>query len=304
VANTVLGYQNSNGGWPKNIDMTAAPPPNAPTLKSTIDNGATTTQIRLLARVYVQRGDERYRDAVFRGIDYLLAAQYANGGWPQIFPLENDYSRHITFNDDAMVRVLELVEDAALRREPLTFVDPARRQRAAAAVDKGVDAILKTQVRIGGNLTAWCAQHDEVTFQPRKARTYEHPSLSGAETVGIVRFLMKRSDPGPQVGAAIEAAVAWLRTAALHGWRVERRSDASKPNGWDRVMVRDPNAPPLWARFYEIGTNRPIFSGRDGVIRYKLDAIEHERRTGYAWVGDWPRTLLEKEYPAWKARLR
>jgi PelA/Pel-15E family pectate lyase len=68
------------------------------------------------------------------------------------------------------------------------------------------------------------------------------------------------------------------------------------------VLIADPAAPPLWARFYEIGTNRPIYSGRDGVIRYRLDEIEYERRTGYAWVGDWPRTLVEREYPAWRAR--
>jgi len=59
-----------------------------------------------------------------------------------------------------------------------------------------------------------------------------------------------------------------------------------------------------WARFYEIGTNRPIFSGRDGVIRYNLDEIEQERRDGYAWLGAWPRALVEEEYPAWKAQPR
>jgi len=55
-------------------------------------------------------------------------------------------------------------------------------------------------------------------------------------------------------------------------------------------------------RAYEIGTNRPIFSGRDGVIRYSLAEIEHERRIGYAWLGTRPTRLLETEYPAWKTR--
>ena len=32
--------------------------------------------------------------------------------------------------------------------------------------------------------------------------------------------------------------------------------------GSDVVVVPDASAPPLWARFYEIGTNRPIFSGQ------------------------------------------
>jgi PelA/Pel-15E family pectate lyase len=159
------------------------------------------------------------------------------------------------------------------------------------------------QVRVDGGLTAWCAQHDEGTLEPRGARTYEHPSLSGMETVGIVRFLMARATPADaRLAPAIDAAVAWLDAAKLTGVRLQEQSAPSTPRGWDRVLIARPAAPPLWARFYEIGTNRPIYSGRDGVIRYRLDEIEYERRTGYAWVGDWPRTLVEREYPAWQAR--
>jgi lysophospholipase L1-like esterase len=59
----------------------------------------------------------------------------------------------------------------------------------------------------------------------------------------------------------------------------------------------------MWARFYEIGTNRPIFADRDGVAKHDLAAIGYERRNGYAWLGYWPRPLLDKEYPAWKQKL-
>ncbi|MEX2401205.1 MAG: pectate lyase [Rhodothermales bacterium] len=45
----------------------------------------------------------------------------------------------------------------------------------------------------------------------------------------------------------------------------------------------------------------PIFSGRDGVIKYELSEIERERRIGYRWYGTWPRELLEQEYPQWRA---
>ncbi len=58
----------------------------------------------------------------------------------------------------------------------------------------------------------------------------------------------------------------------------------------------------IWARFYEIGTDRPIFTGRDAVVRYRYDEIERERRTNYAYYGDWPRTMIDKEYPAWAAK--
>jgi PelA/Pel-15E family pectate lyase len=82
---------------------------------------------------------------------------------------------------------------------------------------------------------------------------------------------------------------------------VEKR-DASLPNGFDRVVVEDASAGPLWARFYEIGANRPIFSGRDGVVKYSLAEIEHERRTGYGWYTSAPAALLEKDYPGWRKK--
>ena len=59
----------------------------------------------------------------------------------------------------------------------------------------------------------------------------------------------------------------------------------------------------IWARHYEIGTDRPVFAGRDAVKRYSLSDIERERRTGTPWYGDWPRLLLASEYLEWRNRL-
>ena len=315
VADNVLLYQYPSGGWPKNIDL--AKPLGAaekaelaerPHDDSTIDNGATHTQIRFLARMAGESGDERYRAATLRGLDYLLAAQYPNGGWPQFFPLRKGYYTHITFNDDAMVRVLEVLRDTAAGSEHFAWVDEARRTRAADAVRRGVDCILRCQIVIDGVKTAWCAQHDEVTFAPAPARKYEHASLAGFESVGIVRFLMSLDQPTPEVIQAIEAAVAWLERAKITGVRIAHPPAPELPHGHDRVVVADPAAPPIWARFYEIppvgqaapAANRPIFSGRDGVIRYHLAEIEAERRGGYRWYIEEPRKLLEKDYPRWR----
>jgi PelA/Pel-15E family pectate lyase len=308
VADLVRLYQRKTGGWPKNTDM-ARPLDTAQQQQveaskndtdSTIDNDATTTQLRFLALVYTATGADRIRVAFFDGFDYLLAAQYPNGGWPQFYPLRSDYSRRITFNDDAMVHAMEVLRDAADGRAPYAFVDPARRARAAEAVARGVRLILGAQIRVQGRLTAWCAQHDEVTLDPRQARTYEHPSLSGRESVGIVSFLMSIPDPDAAIVAAVDAAVAWLRAASLRGIRVENRPDTSLPGGFDRVVVKDPAATPVWARFYEIGTNRPIFSGRDSLVRYDMAEIEHERRVNYSWYGSWAAALVGRDYPDWK----
>jgi len=104
--------------------------------------------------------------------------------------------------------------------------------------------------------------------------------------------------PAPRVVDAVESAVAWFKSAQLNGIRwIE--TNAQGTQGYDHVVVADRNAPPLWARFYEIETNRPIFSGRDRVIRYKVSEIEDERRNGYRWYTDEPAKLLNRDYPAW-----
>jgi hypothetical protein len=61
------------------------------------------------------------------------------------------------------------------RKPEFAFLGDAERARARQAIDKGVECILKTQVVQEGKLTVWCAQHDERTLAPAKARAYERP---------------------------------------------------------------------------------------------------------------------------------
>jgi PelA/Pel-15E family pectate lyase len=310
VAENLLLFQREIGGWQKNTEMADALSPSKKAevidLKeqndSTIDNGSTTTQMVYLARVFNATKQERFKAGFLKGLDYLLKAQYANGGWPQYYPRLTGYYKHITFNDDAMIHVMNLLREVARKDAAYAFVDDARRSKSAQAVEKGIDCILKTQVKVDGKLTVWCAQHDEVTLAPANARTYEKISLSGSESVGLVRFLMSIESPNKAVIEAIEAAVAWLRIAKLTGIKVAEKTDSTQPNGKDRVVVQDAQAGPLWARFYEIGTNRPIFCGRDGVIKYSLAEIEHERRNGYSWYTAAPAQLISTDYPAWQTR--
>ncbi|GAB3533801.1 pectate lyase [Pontibacter brevis] len=269
---------------------------------ATIDNGATFTQLEYMARVYEATGQEKYKKSFLRGIDYLLEAQYENGGWPQFYPLREGYYEHITFNDRAMIGVMQLLRDVAQRKHPYTFVDPARTNLAAKAIEKGLHVILQIQIKIDGRLTAWCAQHDRYDFRPQKARAYELPSISGSESVGIVKYLMEMENPGPGVIRAVEGAVSWLERVKITGIRVDRVKDPSTKKGYNAVVVKDPSAPPLWARFYEIGTNQPMFVGRDGIVRDRLSEIEEERRNGYSWYVNASQELLEKDCPEWKQK--
>jgi len=167
-------------------------------------------------------------------------------------------------------------------------------------VTRGLACILRTQVKQAGRLTAWCAQHDGTTLAPAAARNFEPASLSGNETVGIVRFLMATTPLTPEIIAAVEGAVTWLESVPVRGLRVETFTGADGQR--DRRVVADPAAPPLWARFYELETNRPIYAGRDKVIHYDFNEIERERRAGYGYLGDWPANLLAKDYPRWRAK--
>jgi PelA/Pel-15E family pectate lyase len=303
IAINILSYQSKLGGWPKNIDTTSTPyKGEQKDLKPTFDNSATTDELRFLARVYVATKNENCLKSFEKGFDYVLKAQYPSGGWPQFYPPPKSYHRRITFNDDAMTRVLQFIRELA-SEDRYSFIPEPRRAEAKKAFGEGIACILKCQIKVNGKLTVWCAQHDEKDYSPQPGRPYELISLSGAESVGVVRLLMSLEKPSPEVRAAIEGAVDWFKSAKKPNVRIEAREDAQSPTGKNRVLAGDPTAPPLWARFYEIETNKPIFSDRDGIKKYDLTEIGYERRNGYAWYGTWPSKLLEVEYPAWKKKV-
>ena len=304
IANQVILYQRDNGGWEKNVDM-AAMLTQAERQKllagkgrsdTTIDNGATTTQLAYLAKVITAKNIAAHKDAFAKGLDFLLSMQYENGGFPQFFPLRNDYSRRITFNDNAMINAMRLLRDISRKKEDYLFVDEERRAKAAKAVERAIPVLLKTQVAVNGKKTVWAAQYDEVTLRPAAARTFEPVSLTAGESVAIVKFLMLDASPSAETREAIEAAVTWFETNRVTGIRWERA------NGENRV-VKDAAAKPIWARFYEMPSMRPIFIGRDGVVRYDVMQIDAERRNGYAWYVDGPADLLAEDYPRWKRKV-
>jgi PelA/Pel-15E family pectate lyase len=297
LADYIVSYQAPNGGWSKRMAFNhermrgeAYTSAGNETWLSTLDNGATTTQLEFLAKRLNQQDDARHGAAFLRGIRYLLIAQQPNGCWPQIFPLAGSYHDAITFNDDATINVLRLLRDIANGKYP--FVNEILVARAQERVAHGVDCIVATQYTHRGVKTQWGAQHDPLTFQPIKARAYEHASLSGREGANILKFLLEIDNPSPDVVRAVHAAAAWFKQTAINGYTYAYKGD----------LTPTPGAGPLWARFYELGTDRPIFSDRDAVVRYDLKEIGTERRYGYMWYTDEPASVL-KRYERWSAKL-
>jgi PelA/Pel-15E family pectate lyase len=316
IADNILLYQKSNGGWPKNYDMQAILSAEQKTsllrakqeLHTTFDNGATYAQIAYLAKANAIVPKQEYRDAVENGLNYILAAQYRNGGWPQYYPLENNYSRLITFNDDAYLGVMKVLKDIADNQPQFSFLSEKSREKLVKAYNKGLDCILRMQINDAGKPTAWCQQHDEISLAPAWARKFEPPSICNGESAGIVLFLMSIDRPSPEIKAAIQNAVNWFNDSKILDTKVVTIDAPAMQTNFtlskhDKVVVNTPGAPPIWTRYYELKTHRPVFCNRDSKLVYSLAEVERERRDGYGWYTYEPQKVLDR-FPAWQRKVQ
>lgn len=317
VAENVLLCQKTIGGWAKNkpyhhIFSEKEKQEYIQTkdeIGATFDNGATITELRFLAKVYTHVKDEKYRNAFLKGLDYIILAQYDNGGWPQFYPIRTTedefktdhtvpYSAHITYNDNAMVNTMKFLK--AVYTDDQNFsalkISIKGKKSAKKAFNKGVQCILNTQIRVDGAPTVWCAQHDEVTLAPANARSYELASFSGAESVRIVQLLMDLENPSVEVIEAVNGAVDWFEKHKIEGIKIERKLNSNGKR--DRIVVQDTSAPPVWGRFYDLETEKPYFCDRDGIKKNSLEEIGYERRNGYSWYTYSPQRILD-QYPEW-----
>jgi PelA/Pel-15E family pectate lyase len=263
----------------------------------TIDNDATTTEMRFLAKVqaHVSHDEgEHYRRAFLRGVNYLLAAQYPNGGWPQVWPLEGGYHDAITFNDDAVYDTVELLTEVSEAKPDVSFVPHSLRSKAEKAVANGIRCILATQVVLNGHKTAWAQQCDPLTLRPVAARNYEPASLSSEESADLLIYLMSVPEPSAKVREAVNVGITWLREHAIYNEAVT--GGRNTPEG--RQLVARQRAGPIWARFYSLENEKPIFGDRDKTIHDDMNEISRERRNGYAWFNEEPAKALQA-YQNW-----
>ncbi len=302
LAANVLTWQTPAGGWSKHVDMRQRGrlPGESYYGESaewhymgTFDNDATVTQLRILGGVAAAwrggNGESAARradlvDAFARGLRYILAAQYPNGCWPQVYPLQGGYHDAVTFNDNVAVNVLRLLRDVGGGRYP--FVGTADRRRARGAFHAGLQCVLRSQVLVKGERTVWGQQHDPLTLRPVPARSYELAGLCGRESAWLLDFLMELP-PTPAVVTAVEGGAAWFRAHAIREYAY----------GPDQVLRPQAGAGPIWARNTEIPSMRPIFANRDGVKLYDWQRLT-DRRSGYGWFGVEPAATLEK-YESW-----
>jgi PelA/Pel-15E family pectate lyase len=316
IADNILRYQRVDGGWIENQDPArilddiekARVDAEARKTGGSFDNRNIYTQLDYLATAYAITGDTRYRDGSLKGIAFTLAQQIPScGGWPHTVPATQSYHPHITIADDVTAGVLGTLRKVVSDTRRYAFVDTALRARVRTAIDQGDACLLRLQVRQGDTLAGWAGQYDAITLQPAQGRKFELPSITGQETVGVLRYLMSIPEPSPGIVAAAQAGVDWLRRVEITGWRIETFDAPAEQFQYhsstkDRRLVADPAAAGLWARFYDVRDNSVVLATRDSVRVARYEDIPRERRTGYEWYGSWPKRLLAKEYPQWKAQ--
>lgn len=318
IADNLLLYQRHHGGWIENRDpariLTDDEKRSVRDEKSAVtasfDNRNIYSQIEYLSAAYVRTDDRRYREAAERGIEFTFAHQHrACGGWPHTVPPTQPYHSHITIADEVTSGVLRMLRRISEGAEPYEYVDSALRTRATEALRRGDDCVLRLQIEQGGRLTGWAGQYDPESLQPSQGRSFELPALAMQESVEMVRYLMGIAQPSDAQVRAIEGAIEWMKRSQLEGVRLER-VELDEPVKYpyhtatfDRRLVEDRNAPPLWARFYDLRDNSVVLANRDSVRVARYADVHPERRSGYSWYGDWPARLLAEEYPAWRERL-
>lgn len=323
VADNIVSFQTPAGGWGKNQPRDRPPrlpgqdyvaDNNSPRAAAgdfdlaenprwsyvgTIDNDATITEIRFLAKVLAQLPEPAaaaYRASALKGLAYLLAAQFPNGGWPQVWPLQGGYHDAITLNDNAMVEVAELLGEVGRGAPGWGFVPAPLRAQALAGEQRAIGLLLSLQVSVQGNRLIWAQQYDALSLAPAAARNYEPASLSTGESSDVLLYLMSLPDPSPAVRQAVESGVATLRALALPDLQWLRLDEAQ-----GRRLSHQPGASALWARYYDPATLKPLFGDRDKTLHDDVNEISLERRNGYAWFGTWPLKALAA-YQAWSRR--
>ncbi|MCD6350990.1 MAG: hypothetical protein J7M26_02625 [Armatimonadetes bacterium] len=216
----------------------------------TFDDNNTQSATSLLIALATATGEERFAEAARYALDYFLRAQYENGGWPQWYPLVGRYHDYYTFNDAAINDIIRVLLEAWH-----AFGD----EKYLQAAEKGGKFIVLSQGK--PPQAAWAQQYD-MDLKPAWARKFEPPSWCSAVTARNIRTLITLylETGKEEYLQPIPSAIEWLKASQLKGGE--------------------------WARFYELGTNKPLYFTRD----YKLTYSDADCPTHYSFKGNYGAT--------------
>jgi len=277
----VLSYQTPSGGWSKRTDMQHKRVPgqlagSESSYIPTFDNSATSSQMRWLMAYYptaTVAEQKQISQSLQKALLFMLQAQFPNGGFPQNYPLRGGYHDAATLNDHAMAELLELLSD--LSQSQADWLTAELRQQASAAFNKGVQFLLAAQVVLNGTPTIWAAQHHPLTLAPVAARKFEQVSLASSESARLLLLLLHKAADQPGVNRSLCYGALWLQQHQIRDLSWQRTATGSE-------LVPDPGKQ-LWARFYSLDQQQPVFFDRDGKTYQQVSELSLERQHGYGW---------------------
>jgi PelA/Pel-15E family pectate lyase len=143
---------------------------------ATFDDACTASATQFLLRLALERSTPEVSAALGRALRFVLDGQYDNGGWPQRYPPDADYTRLVTFNDDVLGENLKtlLMAYAALGEA-----------RALGPLRAGMDCVVAMQQP--APQAGWGLQH-ELDGTPAGGRTYEPAALVTHTTAANVEL--------------------------------------------------------------------------------------------------------------------
>ncbi|KAI9010238.1 pectic acid lyase-domain-containing protein [Hyaloraphidium curvatum] len=309
LAKSVVSYEREGGGWPAGVDFsghasTASEHVRArvANLPASIAEGSTVAVLQFFARVIAAQpvAEGVLRDAFHRGVQVLVRAQDASGGWPATYPPDRGNEGTISWRGDGGARAAHFLRSVGLGESPYRFVDVEVRSLATEAFRKALAAIRASQISGKGNLTAWCGAYEASTMLPAPVDG-EPAALSARDSAGLLKLLLSIPDPDEDLISAIESAVAWFKSVAILGMRLE--SEIGRDGAMDVKLAPVAFAPPLWARLYDLQTHHPVFVDEKGALRTSYGDLSLKVKARGDWIGYWPNAIVDIDYPRWADRL-
>lgn len=209
---------------------------------ATFDDGGTAEAAEFLLRLYLEKRDKRYKAALEKAIDFVLSAQYPNGGWPQRYPAAGefplhgnpDYTLFITFNDDVAAKNIDFL---------MLCYQSLNEKRLLTPIIRAMNSFILTQMP--QPQPGWALQYS-VDLKPAAARSYEPAALSPSSSADNILKLLEfyRFTGDRKFIRRIPEALAWLEDVKLPEDRIV--------NGRTHPT------------FVEPGTNKPLYLHRKG----------------------------------------
>lgn len=271
VGRALAWGQRAEGGWDHRVDVSHLSPESAePDRRSghcTFDDDISQAPARFLMNLDEEIDEPWLTGSIQLALDFVRTAQFDNGAWPQWSPLRGGYHDYYTFNDNAINDCIRVMLEAHRRYGRPEALDSARR---------GGEFIIASQRP--APQPGWAQQYSH-DMEPARARRFEPPGICSAVTARNIRTLVDLYlHTGDETFLEpIPAAIDWLDRSRL------------APDQFSPVEVGDPQDRdrPVWARLYEVGTNKPIYGDRtDGpAVIYDVNQVSRRELTSYGWQG-------------------